>query len=148
MLQKLFAITKRLITGYGFLLSLTVIGLTLGWPFVLTSVLGLGLLLPNTSPFPRDIFQTISILSVVITLAVGLGWLYSPFRRLDTYLEKLHSNLLHPKSWLRLRFVGIIVALPLFAFILSPCAIIWLSLEEGLYSLHLTSVIVKQKSQM
>ena len=141
MLQKVFAIVKRLLVGYGFLLSLVLIGITLAWPFVFTSGIGLGLIPLGELPLPRDIVQIILILSVGITLAVGLRWLCFPSQRLDTWLANLHSNLSHSRNWLLLRFVGILVAFPLFAFILSPCAIVWLGLEEVSYRLYKTSAL-------
>jgi len=137
MLQKTLAIAKRLLVGYGFLLSLVLVGLTLGLPFVLTVVIGVSLISPDGLSLPRNTAQAVSVLSVGITLAVGLRWLCFPSRRLDTALAGLRSKLLHSNNWLLLRFVGILVAFPLFAFILSPCAMAWLVLEEGLYRLRL-----------
>jgi hypothetical protein len=141
MLQKVFAIAKRLLVGYGFLLSLVLIGITLAWPFVFVSGMGLGLIPLGELPLPRNVTRIVSVLSVGITLVVGLRWLCFPSQRLDTWLANLHSNLLHSRKWLLLRFVGILVALPLFGFILSPCAIVWLGLEEVSYRLYQTSVL-------
>ena len=132
----MFATLKRLLAGYGFLLALMLAAITLGFPFVLTIIVGIGLLPPDGFPFPRDIFKTVAGLSVGVTLIVGLRWLWFPSRWLDARLAQLRSDLLRSKNLLSLRFVGILVAFPLFAFILSPCAVTWLGLEEGLYRLH------------
>jgi len=137
MFQRLFAVVKRLLVGCGFLLASMLAALVLGFPFVLTIAVGVGLLPPDGFPFPRDIFKIVAGLSIVATLVVGLRWLWFPSRWLDTRLAQLRSNLLRPQNRLSLRFVGILVAFPLFAFILSPCAAMWLGLEEGLYRLHL-----------
>ena len=139
--QKIFAIVKRLLVGYGFLISLEIIGIILAWPFVFTSGIGLGFIPLGELSLPRDIVQIISASSVGITLVVGLRWLCFPSQRLDTWLGNLHSNLLHSRNRLSLRFVGVLVAFPLFAFILSPCAMMWLGLEEVSYRLHQTSAL-------
>jgi hypothetical protein len=139
--KKLFAIVKRLLVGYGFLLSLVILGITLAWPFVFTSGIGLGFIPFGELPLPPDIVQIISVSSVGITLVVGLRWLCFPSQRLDAWLANLHSNLWHSRNWLLLRFVGTLVAFPLFAFILSPCAIVWLGLGEISYRLYQTSAL-------
>lgn len=138
----MFAVLKRLLVGYGFLLALMFAAITLGFPFVLTIAVGIGLLPPDGSPFPRDIFKLVAVSSVVVTLAVGLRWLWFPSRWLDTHLAQLRLDLLRSKKRLSLRFVGVLVAFPLFAFILSPCAVTWLGLEEGLYRLRLAGELL------
>ena len=144
--QKVLAIVKRLSVGYGFLLLLMFVSLTLALPFVLTIIVGLGLLPPDGFPFPRGIFKAVASLSVAITLVVGLRWLWFPSHWLDAHLAALRSHLLRSKKYLLLRFVGILVAFPLFAFILSPCAVTWLGLETGLYRLHLMSGVLEYAS--
>jgi hypothetical protein len=42
-----------------------------------------------------------------------------------------------------LRFVGVLIAIPLFAFILSPCAILWIGLEEAAYHFHITGKLLQ-----
>jgi len=140
MFQKAWAMLKRLLVGYGFLLSLVLIGITLALPFVLTSGLGLGLI-PLELPLPRDVIRIVEVLSIGVTLIAGLRWLCFPSPGLDTRLANLHSDLQHSRNRLLLRFIGMLIALPLFAFILSPCALVWLGLEEALYRLDQTSTL-------
>ncbi|NOZ72333.1 MAG: hypothetical protein GXP38_10560 [Chloroflexi bacterium] len=137
MLQKTIDGIKRLLIGYGFLLSLVLIGLSFGLPFVLTASIGLGLIYPAKVPVSHEIFLAISILSVSVTVIVGLRWLFFPSQWLDHRLEQLHARLLQSNNRLLLRFVGIVLAFPLFAFILSPWAIVWIGFEEVAHSARL-----------
>jgi len=126
MTEKFKIIIRRLIFGYGFFLLLIIIGLTVELPFVLVVINGMGLIPIDGFPFPYDIFRLSSIISVVITLLVGLKWIYFPSNKLDDYFAKLHSKLLNSKKKLLFRFTGILIAIPLFAFILIPNAVIWI----------------------
>lgn len=137
MLQKMVDSIKRLVVGYGFLLSLVFIGLSVGLPFVLTAAIGLEIIYPAKVPLSHEIYLGISILSVSITVAVGLRWLFFPSQGLDHWLEQLRVRLSQSENRLLFRFLGIVLAFPLFAFILSPCAIVWIGLEEVAYSTSL-----------
>ena len=137
MLQRMFKIIKRIFVGYGFLFALIIVGLTLGLPFILTSAMALGFMDPAMLPFSHRISQAVSLLAVVITGLVGLRWLYFPLPWLDARLQTLHARLHHPQSRLRFRFTGILIAFPLFAVILSPCALLWIGWDEVV---HLTGI--------
>jgi len=139
MFQKSLIAPKRLSAGYGFLFAVILVVFTFEWPFVLIVGKGLGILPFDVLPIPRGIFG----LSVVITWVVGLRWLWFPSQWLDTKLMQLWASLLRSDKWLLLRFVGILIAIPLFAFILIPCAILWAGLEEAAYHFHVTGRLLQ-----
>ena len=51
-------------------------------------------------------------------------------------MAKLHSNLRNSKKNLFFRYVGILIAVPLFAFIFIPNALVWLGIGEILNFLY------------
>ncbi len=130
---------KRYFVGYGFLFALILVTGTLDLPFVLTLGKGIGFLPPEVLPIPRGVF----VLSVVITLVVGLRWLWFPSQWIDTHLMQLRTNLFLSHKWLLLRGVGILIAIPLCAFLLSPYAILWIGLEEAAAHFHIMDKVVQ-----
>ncbi len=127
----------RLVFGYGFLLVVLVAGLTIGFPFVVTLGVGLGILPASGFPFPHRPFLITALISVPITAAVGARWLCFPWPWLDARLARLRLQLLRSKRQFLLRCIGIFVAIPLFAFVLCPWSMLWLALETSRDYLHL-----------
>ncbi len=141
MFQKVVLTIKRIISGYGMLLALIVIGLTFVLPFVITIVAGLGMLPVGMLPLSHDKMRNIVLWAVALTQLIALPWLWFPFPRFEVSLASLNTKLLHSKSWLWLRFMGILMAFPLFAFILSPWALMTLGIEEISYHFFRTSIM-------
>jgi len=137
----MLSIIKRYALGYGLFFAFILIGMTLGGPFILTIAVGLGLLYPDGYPvFPRGAFKIASVASAMISLAIGLWWLGRSTQWLESPMARLHGRLLQSRRMLTIRFVGVLIAWPLFAFILSPWVLLsqaleagvhWLGLEEG-----------------
>jgi len=134
--KKSGSVIKRLASGYGFFFLLILAGVTVELPFVIVVTVGMGLIAIDGFPFPHDIFQLASIISVGIAFVVGLRWIYFPSHLLDDLLSKLHSNLSSSKKNLLFRFVGILIAIPLFAFIFIPNAVIWIAIGAILNFLY------------
>jgi len=128
MFNKIIPILKRLIFGYAFFLLLIIAGLTIELPFVLVIIISVGFIPIDGFPFPQDIFRIASIFSLIISFLVGLRWIYFPSPRLNSWLQKLHSYFAHSKKKLLFRFVGTLLAIPLFAFIFTPNAVVWIGL--------------------
>ena len=124
---------KRLAHGYLFIFLWIVIGITFALPFILTISLGLGFVYPAGLPFPPARVEFILLAAIIITLIFGLKWLYFPSPKSDAWLKDLRSNLIAQKKFLLLRFIGVIIAFPLFAFILIPPALFWLGLQSLSY---------------
>ena len=136
MFKKSGSVIKRLASGYGFFFLLILAGVTVELPFVIVVTVGMGLIAIDGFPFPYDVFRLASIISVGITLVVGLRWIYFPSRRLDDLLIKLHSYFITSRKYLLFRFTGVLLAIPLFAFILIPNAVIWIGIGSVLNLLY------------
>ncbi len=129
--KKTMSVVKRLIVGYAFLFLSIVVGVTIGLPFFLTAGVGLGLLPANGFPFPQAEFTVVTCLSLAITVAVGVRWLCIPWPWWDAQLTKLREHLIRTRRPILLRMLGVWLAVPLFAFVVSPWVVFWLALEAG-----------------
>ena len=135
---------KKNLLGYFSLFLLILIGLTLALPFILTIALAIGFIYPAGLPFPPARTEIFLLFSIIITLIFGGLWIYYPPQKQESWLNELRLDLIASKKQSLLRFVGILVAFPLFAFILIPPASFWLGLESVSYHLDVGRMQVEK----
>jgi len=135
---------KKILLGYSLLFLLILIGATLALPFILTVALALGFIYPLELPFPPEHTEITFLLSIGITFIFGLWWIYFSPQKLKTRLNEMRLDLIASKKRIRLRFIGILIAFPLFAFILTLPALFWLGVESTCYHFNLRSLKIEE----
>jgi hypothetical protein len=135
---------KKILLGYSLLFLFLIIGLTLALPFTMTIALALGFVYPPELPFPSESTETAFLLSIVLTFIFGLWWIYLTPKKLKTRLNRMRLDLIASKKRIRLRIIGILVAFPVFAFILTLPALFWFGVESACYHLNLRSLNIEK----